>query len=908
MNAFIQEFAQNQLTFFDMKQACFYKKSGRRLYERKIPESGNNNLFIGRKNSSTFLKFLLIAVVGLLSGTQLFSQVKGISYTLSPSGEYIFSHKNSGMANSFAIGGQLGFGFGEYIQLNANYVTSFGAKTDLNSLLNSTALKSKDVSLSRLGGEFKANLGRKRVVPFLALGTGVQTLSTDNTPKNNQIYLTSGAGLNFRLDDRIVFGLEVLNTSYRLNAANTFLTASEKASLPASALSNSSDIVSDISAKARIAFFLGGKRPGTLSDLDLAYLSQFSNGFKGLSVALEPTVMRVDFNDKLPFTDAWYAGLSTGFDFGPYVGIRAFYLNSLEDGSLTSFGKSTIWGGETKFKLNSSQGMIPYLTLGGGRIDARSGYQAPNGLTPENKAFAMGGIGIEMPLSRNIKIGGFAKGLMTTVGDVNDLSQPEDIVNSMAYGLKIGFLLGKKSESAQAVFDKKLWQIKEGLTEEQAQERERIIADYEAQLKARDEAIQQKEAELLAAKVQMDTLQQVQQKKAETLKKKEAVKVAKKEVETKILADTTVTADYKSVIRVTPEELVSIIREIKSTGTILPEAKADQKPVVKAEEVKKAAPIAPLKKIEGTIKTSEAAPTALSGVEPADSTTVPEVMSPPVEAAPVAVNDSIAEKLFEMQETIRIYAEQLNSIGALTKQNNDKLESLIALLKEQMGLSERMVGNLTRGIENQEESANRLSLRIGDLEDMKTDINDISKQIKKIDEKVGKLEKSQPRIQTTAVSDGSGEASSVDIPSAGLDFEVAFIRYSNASVFGGLNLGENNSFNVGLKWKYEISGTDFAILPETYVGIGASAYFGLFVNGTYDLNLGSENGFSPYVGTGLGVMKTKNDQNDDVFKAAHNLIIGSQLPKFSNGRFYVDFTIRNLFKYNQLTLGYNLPF
>ena len=849
------------------------------------------------------LKILLSFGLLVSSIIEVFPQVKGISYTFSPTSEYIFSHKNSGMDNSLAVGGQIGFGFGEYVQLSANYVQTIGSKTDFSTLLGyKPQFSEKDLSLSRLGGEFKVNLTRSRIIPYLTLGTGVQTISTDNTDNSNQIYLASGAGFKIKLADRLNLGFEVLNTNYRINPVNSLLTASERSGLAAGSLPGSSDIASDISAKVNLSIFMGGKRPGTLSDLDMAYLEQFSNGFKGLSVALEPTVMRIDFSQKLPFTDAWYTGISTGFDFGPYVGIRGFYLRSMEDGSITSFGKSVIWGGETKFKLNSSQGLIPYLTLGGGRIDALKDYDTPNGMVAENKAFASGGLGLEIPLSRNIKIGVFTKALVTSMQDVDNLTNPEDLVTNMSYGAKIGFLIGKKPEAAQHLLDRKIDEIKDEYTNIQEQERNEIVSKYEAQLKKRDTEIKLKETELKQKQATLDSLKKVKELKV-------------KEIPAAPEAPEVIESTEKSSIRVTPEELISIIRELKAVpGTNSVEIQAIGALAKDSVVARIADKIDPIKNIEGTVQVAaaktEKTPVATSeekavvltkAVSLKDSVVVVQTTEKLVN-----INDSVYSQMIVMFEEMKSMNERIISVSGVVDSNTKQIQSILTVLKDQMVQNEKLIHNFQNGIDAQESAGDRMDDRLKDLKNMNESIDNLAKQVRKLENKIEKTnvtDADEPVSEFQAVEAKATESENKVEPESS-----KLIVYNNSAVFGGLNLGESNSFNVGLSWKYSIPKTSINIIPEAYIGFGASAYFGLFVNGTYDLNLGSVKGFEPYVGTGLGVLKTKNSQDEDVFKATHNIIIGSQLPKFSNGRFYVDFTIRNLFKYNQLTLGYNLPF
>jgi hypothetical protein len=49
---------------------------------------------------------------------------------------------------------------------------------------------------------------------------------------------------------------------------------------------------------AILQFYLGGRKPGTLSELDKAYYNKFSNGFKGIQWIIEPSLNYIKFDDK----------------------------------------------------------------------------------------------------------------------------------------------------------------------------------------------------------------------------------------------------------------------------------------------------------------------------------------------------------------------------------------------------------------------------------------------------------------------------------------------------------------------------------------------------------------------------------------------------------------------------------
>jgi hypothetical protein len=59
-----------------------------------------------------------------------FCTSKDISFTLSPFAEYTWWDDQSGLKDGTLLGGKLGFGFGEYLELRAVYLQSTDLKTN----------------------------------------------------------------------------------------------------------------------------------------------------------------------------------------------------------------------------------------------------------------------------------------------------------------------------------------------------------------------------------------------------------------------------------------------------------------------------------------------------------------------------------------------------------------------------------------------------------------------------------------------------------------------------------------------------------------------------------------------------------------------------------------------------------
>ena len=395
-----------------------------------------------------------LGILGVVAPATL-AQVKGISYTLSPTGEYVFWDKNTGISNGFLVGGHLGFGFGEFVELRATYLQDVNNLTRDFSALSPMALKNAKldtigVSVQRWGGDLKLNLARGGLVPYLTIGTGVQTIGADTMAKFKNIYVSGGAGFQFSGGDRYTLNIQAVNTTFNGSPVRNLTSAAERTANNLAVADYPNELLKNWSVRAALTLYLGGRRPGELTDVDKAYLNNFSGG---LALPIEVTAGQLNFGKGLPYANTRYAGVSTGLNFGPFVGIRGFYWRGLDNGYFnSSFTKLALYGGEGKFKLNSGQGLTPSILLGGGVIDAMKGYQADSATTgPLNKkGFVSGGLGLDLPFGRAVKLTAYAKALLTAPDSIINAVDPNKLATSWAYGLSLNFLIGngiKDSES-----------------------------------------------------------------------------------------------------------------------------------------------------------------------------------------------------------------------------------------------------------------------------------------------------------------------------------------------------------------------------------------------------------------------------------------------------------------------------
>lgn len=421
-----------------------------------------------------------------------FAQVKGISYTIAPTGEYVFWDKNTGISNGFLVGGHLGFGFGEFIELRGTYLQDVGnLKRDFSGLsdmgLRNAKLDSFNVGVTRWGGDIKLNLSRGSLVPYLTIGTGVQTLSPDTLTKYKNIYVAAGAGFQLSGGDRYTLNVQAVNTAFNGSPLRSLTSAAERTANGLLLSDYSNEMLRNWSVRASLNLYLGGRRPGELTDVDKAYLNNFSSG---ISLPIEITAGQLDFGKGLPYANTKYAGVATGFNFGPYVGLRAFYWRGLEDNFTSKFTKLALYGGEGKFKLGNGQGLTPALLLGGGVIDAMKGYQADSAAAPlKKKGFASGGIGLDFPLGRALKLTAYGKALLTSNDSIQNTVSPDQLATSFAYGLSLNLIIGNGAKDVETKKEKSYDELVMNTMKREKNRAEDLKDDYNKRIDRLDDQI-----------------------------------------------------------------------------------------------------------------------------------------------------------------------------------------------------------------------------------------------------------------------------------------------------------------------------------------------------------------------------------------------------------------------------------
>ena len=385
-------------------------------------------------------------------GFNAVAQVKDISFAIAPTAEYVLWNKKSAIENGFMVGGYVGFGFGRNLELLGSYSQSLGLKSRIDGFSAPDNIKAvftpTDVNVHSWGGELKGNIPMTySFQPYITLGSGIQTVKANQTTQD-AIYFAFGLGGKFNLTRRLTLNVQAKGTRFNSDASNILHNPSE-----ARTSTYNQWITDNVSNKnmlnwslqAGLQLYLGGRNPNELTELDNSYTN-----LKNFKVVVAPAIGYIDFDNDNNFRNTYLAGASLGFDFTEYIGVRGFYYQAMKDEKVSlDFDKLSLYGADFLARLNVSNGVVPYITVGAGYLNVGNGYQGKVA-TVENKSsiFAKGGIGLAIPLGKHLELFGVANLLYTTGNESagNALKSPNKLQSNVFYNAGIRIKFAKENE------------------------------------------------------------------------------------------------------------------------------------------------------------------------------------------------------------------------------------------------------------------------------------------------------------------------------------------------------------------------------------------------------------------------------------------------------------------------------
>ncbi|MGI6572465.1 MAG: outer membrane beta-barrel protein [Fermentimonas sp.] len=490
------------------------------------------------------------------------SQLKDVTFTLSPMIEHTWWNDHLTIDNSTFWGGRVGFGFGPMFEVRGFYQRSFDVQATLRSLDWKVTddwgdkMVGSNVEMERYGGELKLNLVKNRIFsPFITVGGGVHRftyyLPSLNNPQNllsvkeGQLFGALGLGTKFRLSDRLEFTLEAKNNALNVSDQSYYLS-------PEYVLNDDrSNWLHNWAAVASLDIFLGGMKVDE-DELSRAYARLFSDGFSGMKFVLEPGGVYVDFHENSLLSDQYFLGGSAGVDFSSLVGLRGFYYRATQDPAKPSLNFNdnlAMYGGNLIARLNQPRGVTPYLTLGAGYMKVKEGYVGSDGLAkPKSSPFAVGGVGLEIPLSRYIALHGAMNALFSPEerSDGSNVLKPSQVKTSLMYQAGLRFNLGKAAH-VDADF------VYRDATRRAVQEEREYSNEQINQLRV----TYQEQIAMLNAELDSVTQAQDYTRAAEIMQEREAVGSSLQDLDASL-------ADRGTLVRMTEDDLNRLVNDVIS--------------------------------------------------------------------------------------------------------------------------------------------------------------------------------------------------------------------------------------------------------------------------------------------------------------------------------------------------------
>ncbi|MEP6765913.1 MAG: hypothetical protein ABJB66_16480 [Gemmatimonadaceae bacterium] len=405
--------------------------------------------FVIARGRSRLVVSIAVATVLSISLQARIVSAQGISYTLAPAAASLSWDKDLGLKNHSLYGGQGSIDFERLISLQGYYLTN----NNINSAVDrlglggdlGSQLRNQRLQVRSMGANVIWKFWGGGIAPFIKTGGGVIELRPDSGRTSKQIVLNAGGGLRFGANAPLFLDLFAEDMMLRVDRYALF--SNGTGTLPVDAQAN--HLRHNLLIGAAIGVPLGLNT----NDREREKASDLRWGLTGASLTLEPFAGRMQFDDKGSngtIADQNLAGARAGIDVGRYVGVRGFYWRSTN----SSFKRLTSlqsWGGELQFKLNSGQGLTPYLLAGAAQLDFRENDSTALVLRGTDKASLLLGGGVMMPLGERFALNASARDYVYGQGNGADsVSSPSDLRHNWMYSVGLRVSLGGHSGSDAA--------------------------------------------------------------------------------------------------------------------------------------------------------------------------------------------------------------------------------------------------------------------------------------------------------------------------------------------------------------------------------------------------------------------------------------------------------------------------
>ena len=851
-----------------------------------------------RQSRLAFVLFLC-AGFALSAATPAQAQPTGVSYTLAPTGQYVFWNDNAGLENGYFYGGAVGFGFGEFFELSGLYLLGDNFETDLSDLsiegdadddaIRSAleGLESRDVDIRRYGGKVRINVGSNELLPFISLGTGILRFEPDELDETEVIYATAGAGITLSLADRYTLSVSAENLAYRYSPATTFLSEDERADFEAidNFESFGKTTVYNWTATAALRLYLGGRAAGELTELDRALREQFSGG--GLRVFAQPFYGLIDFNSALDLPSQQpVGGINAGIDLGPYVGLRGFYWRATEEEDLfddtvpPTFDDLAMYGGELNLRLGDQlgRGLAPYIIVGGGYMNILSGYERDDVAyeSDDDRYFAIGGVGLELPLSSALRLNGGVRTLLMSTEDLTDVDEfddldeidinPDNVYGSWMYTAGIEFSFGSGPDrTAGDIFQRELQDVRSG-----SRQRDEQIRDQFERLET-----------------QIDSLEQVAQQRQGD----EEFQRLQNRLDS--LSNSTSRQDREEVQQLREE--INQLRQSQQESSVQASLQGQS-----GQQTSGSVSTSNLSGQTVTVPVPNQGEIYVRFGNTVDQTSVETVYGPPMVIGGGGVMPQPSQQGTTGSAAAGggLSAEQVRQLIQQQLQQQSSAQGTLS--------QEDIVRTVRQTLSEELQGMSSSDVQSAQLNNLRSQLNDLENRVQRRLDRISDQQSQGGQPNVTVIDRGGDAGDEPEVITSGGSQESMFRRNLRAiSPVIGFRFGDETEFLVGARGDYSTRFSRLRFAPELELGFGGGTSINLLGNGIVPVGGDLGYGVQPYVGAGLGFV---SESGLSGLSFGINLLAGADYTFDSGAVVFGEFSTLSFFDTNRILIGYRIRF
>ncbi len=373
-----------------------------------------------------------------------------LRYSLTPTVEQLRFDDALGLESTFLYGGRANVLFGRIVELQGFYLTSRGTDAraaDLYSRLNisGTPPQNPGIDVSTYGANLVLNFGTGLVTPFVRGGGSIVRFAPTGLSATDRIALQYAGGLRVGRPGGIRFSAFAEDVRFRVDRT-LLLAIPVQAGGAAPFDGDAEKLRSNLAFGAGLTIPLGGAVGG--------YDDSPGSSLARLSLPVDAFAGVLDWNDGSGLKAQNIAGVRTGLDFGPLVGVRAYYWRGV-DSDFARRDAVQSWGAEAQFNLNAGSGVTPFLLGGAGQIDfTEGGVRASRAVgsdtllvQPADRTALIVGGGVKLPLTQFLSLTAAARDYVTTRDSsrLQDANGTGQLRHNWQYTAGLSMSLGRRT-------------------------------------------------------------------------------------------------------------------------------------------------------------------------------------------------------------------------------------------------------------------------------------------------------------------------------------------------------------------------------------------------------------------------------------------------------------------------------